>query len=133
MKKFLLFLWQFPQNLLGFMLTIVLLNCYKPIKKDYWVFYNTFLGSVSLGNFIFINGYSINEITIKHEFGHQKQSVYLGWLYLVVIGIPSVLGNLLCRIISRNWNYKERIKYYYNQPWEKWADKLGGVKRNYDL
>jgi len=52
--------------------------------------------------------------------GHQKQSLYLGWLYLIIIGLPSVTGNLLNRVIDFD---------YYKQPWEAWADKLGGVKR----
>ena len=52
--------------------------------------------------------------------GHQKQSLYLGWLYLLVIGLPSATGNLLNRVIDFD---------YYKQPWESWADRLGCVVR----
>ena len=43
-----------------------------------------------------------------------------GPLYLIIIGLPSAIGNLIHR----------KFKFdYYKQPWEAWADKLGGVKR----
>ena len=64
-----------------------------------------------------------------HEQGHQKQSRYLGWFYLIIIGLPSLLGNIYDRVAHKDWSSKDSIKWYYNQPWEKWADHLGGVKR----
>ena len=69
------------------------------------------------------------DLTVKHEYGHAIQSVYLGPLYLIIIGLPSVLGNLYDRIFHKNWKSVDRIKWYYNQPVEKWADKLGRVDR----
>jgi hypothetical protein len=123
MKKVLLWLWQFPQNLVG-IIAVYLLSAYKPITQDltdFYVHYNTRLSSVSLGNYIIIYGYNYTEETILHEKGHQKQSLYLGWFYLLGIGLPSVIGNLLHRIFKFD---------YYRQPWEAWADRLGGVKRN---
>lgn len=117
-----LILWQLPQNLLGY-LVIGLLNAYLPAfdtDPKFYLHYKTWFSSVSLGDFIILNGYCYTEITIKHEIGHQKQSKILGWFYLPVIGILSVIGNLLHRIFKFN---------YYSLPWEKWADKLGGVKR----
>ena len=62
--------------------------------------------------------------TVLHEIGHQKQSKILGWLYLLLVGLPSIIGNLLFRI-----KYVKTHFDYYNLPWEKWADKLGGVSR----
>ena len=80
-----------------------------------------FYAGVSLGKYIiFDNRRTIKDNDIKHEIGHQKQSLYLGWLYLIIIGLPSVTGNLIYRIKRFN---------YYALPWEKWADKLGNVKR----
>lgn len=77
--------------------------------------------SVSLGQYILVDSdMLVNYRTIAHEHGHQIQSLYLGPLCLVVIGLPSAIGNLLHRKIKFN---------YYKQPWEAWADKLGGVKR----
>lgn len=74
---------------------------------------------VSLGKYVILcKKRSFNDIL--HEGGHQKQSLYLGWLYLPLIGLPSVIGNLLNRFIPFD---------YYKQPWEAWADKLGEVHR----
>lgn len=130
MKKILLFLWQSPQNILG-ILVILFTNAkprlFQAESIKFW-FSPVARFGISLGNFIILGGYYESK-NIKHEFGHQKQSLYLGWLYLLVIGIPSFLGNIWDRVAHRNWLVSERIKWYYNQPWEKWADELGNVNR----
>lgn len=125
MKNVLLFLWQLPQNILG--LLVILFTCSR--KNNYfWESKKLLNFGVSLGNYI-IFGYGPLKISIQHEQGHQKQSLYLGWLYLLVIGVPSFLGNIWDRIMHKNWMVYERRKWYYNQPWEKWADELGNVNR----
>lgn len=86
---------------------------------------------ISLGRRIIIDSDSrMTESTVRHEHGHQIQSLYLGWLYLIVIGLPSICGNIIDRTMHKKWTVKERIKWYYSQPWEKWADRLGGAARN---
>lgn len=113
MKKLLLYLWQLPQNVLG-LLVILFTGAYREggvfFSKKYYF-------GVSLGKYIIFGGW-YDETDIKHEQGHQKQSLYLGPLYLLIIGLPSVCGNILHRHINFN---------YYKQPWEAWADKLGNV------
>jgi len=47
---------------------------------------------LSLGFFIFIPEMS-NEFLLHHEYGHFIQSLFLGPLYLFIIGIPSLLWN----------------------------------------
>ena len=125
MKKILLWIWQLPQNILGF---IVSRFSKKEIINGVTVYYKHLMHSgVSLGNYIImddrddINYYYYPDVA--HEHGHQLQSLYLGPLYLIVIGLPSVIGNLVSRIFHKD------SKWYYNQPWEKWADKLGKVVR----
>lgn len=108
-------LWQLPQNLLG--LLVILVTRAKKKGMAYQTMRYRF--GVSLGNYIIFGGYYSSR-DLKHEQGHQKQSLYLGPLYLLVIGLPSAIGNLLHRILWFN---------YYKQPWEAWADKLGGVVR----
>ena len=115
MKNFLLYIWQLPQNLFG--LAVILFTGAK--KKGDVCHTDGYRFGVSLGKYIIFGGF-FNSTDKKHEQGHQKQSLYLGWLYLIVIGLPSVIGNLLNRIVDFE---------YYKQPWEAWADKLGGVKR----
>ena len=113
--KVLLYLWQLPQNLLGLLVIL-----FTGAKKQCLVYRtDKYRFGVSLGKYIIFGGY-YSYVDIKHEMGHQKQSLYLGPLYLLIIGLPSVTGNLLRRLIKFD---------YYKQPWEDWADKLGGVKR----
>lgn len=60
------------------------------------------------------------ERTVLHELGHRVQSSELGWLYLIVIGLPSAVGNLIWRLpCVRHWGWD-----YYKQPWEAWANHI---------
>lgn len=118
-KKIIKFIWQLPQNLIA--LFILLVN-YKTKRwfPNYYTVKHSYNSAVSLGDFIiFDEDRVVTETTLKHEQGHQKQSLYFGPLYLLVIGLFSVIGNLLHRV----WKFD-----YYKLPWEAWADKLGGVK-----
>lgn len=125
MKNILLYIWQLPQNLLG-LLVILFSRAHTYWHKVWWTEYHF---GVSLGRYIILDITRFGEINVRHERGHQKQSLYLGWLYLIVIGLPSAIGNLYDRVAHKKWSYADRTKWYYNQPWEAWADKLGGVKR----
>lgn len=129
MKKFILFIWQLPQNILG--LLVILFTGAVKIECYYFTNKCSEFG-VSLGNFIIFGGYYLPSSLgdLRHEQGHQKQSLYLGWLYLILIGLPSIIGNIYDRMFHKKWDNIRRVKWYYNQPWEKWADKLGGVNRN---
>ncbi len=80
-------------------------------------------GGVSLGVFIFLYKNDVSQEAIQHERGHQKQSLMLGPLYLIVVGIPSAI---LCT--ATNYSPKISRNYYHYYP-ENWADKLGGVER----
>ena len=135
-----LWVWCFPQQLLGFILSRkkgVKLEFYKYDKNLLRVckvyIYPSKNGSVSLGNYLLIQKELFTEKfifaeqlenTIKHEYGHFKQSLILGWLYLLVIGLPSFIW---CNCFDL-YRLKNDIDYssFYT---EKWADKLGGVKR----
>lgn len=131
MKKILSYLWQLPQNILGLALVLFYkyyYGCYNyQNREDIKYYFSSGMPSgISLGRYIILDDiYPLDDDDSKHEFGHTKQSKKLGWLYLLIIGLPSLLGNVYSRIFNKN------SKWYYNQPWEKWADKLGEVKRNY--
>ena len=117
-----------PQNLVGL---IVLAYCklfLKNVSKEKceditYYYYKKFSGGISLGNYII--SYSRNALTIKHEHGHQKQSLYLGPLYLFVIGIPSICWAGLYG--TKLFPYKENG--YYEFYTERWAEQLGKVNR----
>ena len=137
MKVFLRILseiWQLPQHIIAYIIMLVNHKSIEPmINKDgilYYLVDHLFDGGISLGNYFFLdsNG-NYDYITIRHEHGHQIQSLILGPFYLIVIGLPSIIGNIVFRI-----KYKYFKKYYdpdsyYKQPWEAWADKLGKVVR----
>ena len=117
------YIHQLPQNLIA--LIICLINKQKPTRGIHIVEKGVFKCGVSLGDYILLYPSYNKEIVIKHERGHQKQSLYFGWFYLLLIGLPSALGNIYARIFHKD------SKWYYNQPWEKWADKLGHVNRKW--
>lgn len=120
LKMLVIWIWCFPQQLVGLLLKIIT----KAKKVDDHYEYNLSGGSVSLGTYVFIcKAHSKNMVVIKHEKGHTKQSYILGWLYLLVIGLPS--------LIWANCFYNFRLKKgisYYSFYTEKWANKLGGVE-----
>lgn len=131
-------IWQLPQYALALLLYIVLkLRWRNDVTYalsvidvcDPAVFFvpSLFNSAVSLGSIIFVDrriACTANFArTYKHEAGHSKQSLILGPMYLLVIGLPSILGNLYSRIAHKN------SEWYYKQPWEHWADVLGGVSR----
>ena len=59
---------------------------------------------------------------MMHEYGHFMQSCVLGPLYLLLIGIPSIIH-------AAWWTQFGRSTNYYSFFTEAWADKNGGVKR----
>ncbi len=128
--------WGILQTLLGFI--VFLLHI-----KDEHFFYNGAIitnwkgkSSVSLGLFVFVTKepyfyeklskeYSKEELQSRllvHEYGHTIQSLILGPLYLLVIGIPSTLWGFLPQL---QINRKEKQISYFAFFTEKWANKLG--------
>jgi hypothetical protein len=136
MKKVILWVWQVPQHLLGLFL-IWIQQAKKTITGNifWYVFGKTnklseYLSGASLGKYIILPCNSCSEITVKHEHGHSKQSLIFGPLYILVIGLPSMLANNLWdKIFHKKWSTEKRHKWYYSRYPEEWADKLGGVVR----
>lgn len=133
---FLRLLWEFPQNLLGFVLFQIYsvdCRCMEAPYGDVRILYSERMrGGISLGRFIVLpwryrEAYgkgSYIEMTHRHEYGHTRQSLRLGWLYLIVIGLPSLLWAWAHSTFRRF----QTIDYYAFFT-EKWADELGGVRR----
>ena len=127
MKKYvdiLLYIWQLPQNLLGLLLVLILRPEGAYEMEFATLYYSSRMrGGISLGRYIIVrsvfNDYTGN--TERHELGHARQSLMLGWLYLVVIGLPSLLW-------AAWWNSSRKVSYYSFYT-ERWADILGGVTR----
>ncbi len=130
LKNSLLWLWQLPQNLCGVIYSrLSKNNRLSVIKNEYSekvgakVWLQKSSGAVTLGKYIFVSErYHDKDATIKHECGHVRQSKILGPLYLLVIGIPSLLHAWLNIYIGCCW--KEGKYNYYHFYTEYWANKL---------
>ena len=125
MKNLLTFLWCLPQNLLG-LLVMLFTKSKDPIEiyNGPLVIRWKYKSGVSLGQFIFVSE-NASENTIKHEYGHYKQSLLLGWLYLFVVGLPSIIW----AGCFKEYRKKNGVSYYEFFT-ERSADKLGGVIRS---
>ena len=115
--------WQLPQNLLGII--------WKRIKKesvitsisnddirsvDAEAYLMKAGGAVTLGKHVFISQtYRDQGMTIKHECGHVKQSKMLGPLYLIVIGVPSILHAWLNDYIGCCKKHKDGYYHFYTE------------------
>ena len=113
-----LWLWQMPQNIIGEILAFYYGGCTSFYRTGKYnrvavVSSDRMRGGISLGNIIILPEF-FSEKTLKHELGHCKQSLYFGWLYLLVIGLPSIIHAAL-----------HRKGDYYHFWTEKWANRLG--------
>lgn len=122
----LLYLWQLPQVIASLFLLIFIhsdISKYTNEHTGMTVFKieHSFRSCWSMGPFIFVHRNQPDYI-LRHETGHSVQSVYLGLVYLLVIGIPS--ATLLT--IRRRKN--KSSEWYYSHYPENWANRLGGVR-----
>lgn len=138
-KETTLFLWQFPQNIVGLILILIMgYNRVLTAPNGNKVYFSKKMsGGISLGRYSVINDYYIRKCksdteildldVTKHEaLGHGTQSRYLGPLYLFVIGIPSIVWAAIypCKRFPYTKNG------YYRFWTERWADKLAGIVRS---
>lgn len=116
----LMYIWQLPQNLVG--LVIYLITGRKKTDEE-GVYTWNLLSGISLGNYIFINERYVGTTVMLHELGHRKQSKMLGPLYLIIIGLPSLLWAFF------HSSFLGSKVSYYSFYTEKWADKLSNITR----
>lgn len=94
---------------------------------------------LSLGKFAFVpRGYShsrpksiytdlvtetkVDRFLLCHEYGHTIQSLILGPMYLILVGLPSIIWN---RLPYYNRMRRETGKSYYSVVFERTASELG--------
>lgn len=118
MLNILLYIWQLPQNLLGILLLAIYAGDNGQYKDAIVRRSVKMQGGISLGKYIIVSEDATKK-SIMHEYGHCRQSIMLGWLFLLIVGLPSILHAVLC-------NCKDH-SYSSVYP-ENWANKLGGVK-----
>ncbi len=117
------FTWALPQTLLGLVIRgcghgeIVTHKNTKLISVP-WLCDSAF----SLGRHVFCPSawWESDLMLIRHELGHSKQSLILGWLYLLVVALPSVIWFYL-----HKWCKFKRSYYWFYT--ERWANKLAGI------
>lgn len=135
--RFVQWTWGLPQTLVGSV--YYLLN----IKQPHYEYHGSKVtiwkskSSLSLGMFTFISDdpfcyyesyqrdYSETEFSkmlLVHEYGHTIQSLIFGPLYLLLVGVPSILWSFLPVFVRKR--ERERLSYFSVYP-ERWANKLG--------
>lgn len=131
-----LFVWELPQNVLGLSLLGVeaLTRSIVDVRFERErVMIESKGQAISLGLFVFWcrtsnRWHDLDERNRDHEYGHSIQSRRLGPLYLPLVGVPSTARALYAlayrEITGRKWS-----RYYAGYP-ERWADQLGGVRRD---
>jgi hypothetical protein len=88
---------------------------------------------ISLGHIVFWSRensrwHDLDVRNRAHELGHTRQSRMLGWLYLPVVGLPSI-SRAAYALVYRELTGRQWTRYYDGYP-ENWADRLGGVRRH---
>lgn len=147
MKSILYVIWQCTwgilQTLLGFLHFLIYIKCKHYFYHGAIVTEWNNRSSVSLGMFVFVTAepyfyeklkdeYSMEELSkrlLVHEYGHTIQSLLLGPLYLIVIGIPSTLWGFLP--YYNNKRKKEGLSYFscFTESWANaWGEKVTGEK-----
>lgn len=123
-------IWEFPQNIVGLIVRKIYNATPYTTYKDAIVYSWDNSGGISLGRHICVpfknedpESFMVQQY-IKHEYGHTIQSSYLGWFYLLIIGIPSIIW-----AGCFEW-YRKKTGMNYNDFYtEQSADFLGGVER----
>ena len=137
--KIIYILLQFTWGILQTLLGLILFLLHK--KNKHYSYHGAIVteweskSSVSLGCFVFVTkepyfadklpNIPINELSSRllvHEYGHTIQSLILGPLYLIVMGIPSTLWGFLP---SRARKRKMQKISYFSFFTERWANHLG--------
>ncbi len=113
--------WGLPQNLLGLTLWLVCPGENMPGFHGAAVKRWQLQGSAGVGMFLFV-GASMPRSILLHEYGHSLQSVILGPLFLLVIGLPSLLWAGLP--VARRYRKRRGKSYDWFYP-ERWASHLG--------
>ena len=124
MRNWLFWIWQWtwgvPQTFIG--LIVYLCNLGRPHETYRGCIVTRWKnrGSMGMGMFLFL-GCDDSQVRV-HEFGHSVQSLFLGPLFLPIMGIPSFLW---CNIpYFRRMRKEKDISYYRFYP-ESTANRLG--------
>lgn len=135
------FTWELPQTIVGWFFTVFCALAGRVDRVDVLggiTFasgrVHSFGGGVSLGTFVDLwlwhemrgenERFVLGDQLCMHEFGHTADSQRFGWLYLPVIGLPSLLSamgkgdhNLFWTEIRANRHAKRYFSKHYAIAW----------------
>ncbi len=118
----LLCIWQLPQFLVSVLFLPFLGKLKIVANRHYNICFkaSNMKGGISLGPFSYVSeNIARYETHISHEVdGHTVQSKILGPLYLIIIGLPSLIHAAI---------YDSHKTCYYDYWCEKWANDLAGL------
>ncbi len=124
--------WGLVQTLLGFVLFLITL----PFCSKVYIYEGSIVSRIKLSFGVSLGLFIISDLrrahkTVKHEYGHCIQSMVLGPLYLLTVGVVSPSRNIWSRIMYKVKHIRKLLvlRWYYSGWPENWADKLGGVQR----
>lgn len=112
-------IWQFPQFLVSLVMLPFLGKRKVVADKHFNLCFEAenMMGGISLGPFAFVSPRMSYPESIAHEFdGHTVDSKIFGPIYLLVVGLPSML--------NAAFHFTE---CYYDFFCEKWANKHAGL------
>lgn len=112
--------WGLPQNLLGLAVWLACKGEAQPRFGGAALKRWRRSSSAGIGMFLFLEEGYDRELLL-HEYGHSLQSVILGPLFLIVIGLPSLLWATLP--VARRYRRRTGLSYYWFYP-ECWANYL---------
>ena len=118
--------WGFLQTLPGALVFLACPGCRRGLYRGAVVTRWRSRRGLSLGLFLFVPE-GADERLLAHEYGHSLQSLLLGPLYLLVIGLPSVIWAGFPALERRR--VRRQVSYYAFYT-ERWADRWGGVWRS---
>lgn len=128
--------WGALQSVLG------LINFFIHIRDRHYLYHGAVItewndqSSVSLGMFVFVtkepyfwdklkDEYQKEELSkrlLVHEYGHTIQSLILGPLYLIIMGIPSTIWGFWPSLSKKR---RDQQISYFSFFTESWANRLG--------
>jgi hypothetical protein len=150
MRDILAFIHQAPQELLGMIISRIWIKCgievYKPgsvvkLEKKHGIevfvicnesrkkhrLLKHVTGTLSLGSRICMDD-TAGMYDLLHAIGRTAQSKKFGWLYPLIVGIPSLFNNIYDRLFHADWTIPNR-KYWLHSRWpELQADRIAGIE-----
>ena len=103
--------WELPSNILAILL-LFFLGVDKmefDWKNGVYIAEMSYRGGLTLGCVIFIHEKDRN--VLPHEYGHIRQGWVLGPLYLLVIGLPSLIWAMIHKYT------RKKYEWFYTEHW----------------